>query len=181
MPLVYTSSTACMPACCVKAQSAFQSIRLFPIAATDKLVLMCQAVPKPAAEEHSATAADQPCDESLPSANRSGKAKKFQRKKGKGSGPSGSGSRPMLQPPVLCSVLPCLQKLELHITGGYMTSCLHYYACITMLALLCLHYYACNTMLALLCLHYYACITELALLCLHYYACISVFQLLRLH
>jgi hypothetical protein len=174
VPLVYTSSTACMPACCVKAQSAFQSIRLFPIAATDKLVLMCQAVPKPAAEEHSATAADQPCDESLPSANRSGKAKKFQRKKGKGSGPSGSGSRPMLQPPVLCSVLPCLQKLELHITGGYMTSCLHYHACIIMLALLCLHCCVSITMLALMSLRYCACIIMLAFLCFNYYACINV-------
>jgi len=161
VPLVYTSSTACMPACCVKAQSAFQSIRLFPIAATDKLVLMCQAVPKPAAEEHSATAADQPCDESLPSANRSGKAKKFQRKKGKGSGPSGSGSRPMLQPPVLCSVLPCLQKLELHITGGYITSCLYQCACNIMLALLSLHYCACISILASLCLQYYASINVL--------------------
>ncbi|DBA80853.1 TPA: hypothetical protein ACH3X1_008067 [Trebouxia sp. C0004] len=72
-----------------------------------------KAVPKPAAEERSATAADQPRDESLPPIHRSGKAKKLQGLKGRA-----SGSGPMLQPPVLCSVLPCLQKLERHITGS---------------------------------------------------------------
>ncbi|KAA6417867.1 MAG: hypothetical protein FRX49_12165 [Trebouxia sp. A1-2] len=73
-----------------------------------------KAVPEPAAEEHSIASADQACDGSLPSTTRSGKAKKLQHQKGKGSG----GSRPLLQPPVLCSVLPCLQKLELYITGS---------------------------------------------------------------
>ncbi len=115
-----------------------------------------QAVPKPASVEDSATAADQPRDEAPTSANRSGKAKKSQRQKGKG-----SGSRPMLQPPVLCSVLPCLQKLELHITGGYITSCLYQCACNIMLALLSLHYCACISILASLCLQYYASINVL--------------------
>lgn len=109
-----------------------------PIAATDNMVLMCQAVPEPAAEEHSIASADQACDGSLPSTTRSGKAKKLQHQKGKGSG----GSRPLLQPPVLCSVLPCLQKLELYITGGHITSCWHECACINMLALLWSNYYA---------------------------------------
>ena len=108
-------------------------------------MLLPQAVPKPASVEDSATAAEQSRDEAPPSANRSGKAKKSQRQKGKG-----SGSKPMLQPPVLCSVLPCLQKLELHITGGYITSCLHECACIIMLASLSLRYSACISMLALL-------------------------------
>ncbi len=133
-----------------------------PNAAADKLMLPPQAVPKPASVEDSATAADQPQDEAPTSANRSGKAKKSQRQKGKG-----SGSRPMLQPPVLCSVLPCLQKLELHITGGYITSCLHQCACTIMVALLCFCYYACIVVLAVLCLHYCVAITMLALLCLH--------------
>ncbi len=107
-------------------------------------MLLPQAVPKPASEEGSATAADQPRDEATTSANRSGKAKKSKRQKGKE-----SGSRPTLQPPVMCSVLPCLQKLELHITGGHITSCLRQCACTIMLALLRLPYCACINVLAL--------------------------------
>ena len=151
-----------MPACYAKAHSAFQPSVCPRLRLLTKVVLMCQAVPKPAAMADSATAADQPRDESLSVTNRSGKAKKLQRQKGKG-----SGSSPVLQLPVLCSVLPCLQKLELHITGGYIASCLHYYACVTELPLLCLHCYglhcyACSTMLAVLCFNCYGCITVLA-------------------
>ncbi len=150
MPLVYTFFTALTPTCCAGSypNQLFKTVCSPTAAAADKLVLLPQAVPKPAAVGDIATAADQPRDENLPSTNRSGKAKKSQRQKGKG-----SGSRPMLQPPVLCSVLPCLQKLELHITGGYITSCLHQCACIIMLAVLCLHCCVPITMLALLCLH----------------------------
>ena len=126
----------CHHACMLCQRPFSQSVRP-PIAAADSLELLTQAVPDPVAEEHSDTAANQPRDESLPSTNRSGKAKKAQGQKGKG-----GGSRPMLQPPVLCTVLPCLQKLELHITGGHIATCLHCYACTTELALLCLHCYA---------------------------------------
>ncbi len=126
VPLVYSFFTALTPACCaVSYPISSSNVPVLP-AAANKVMLLSQAVPKPASVEDSATASDQPRDEAAPSANRSGKAKNSQRQKGKG-----RGSRPVLQPPVLCSVLPCLQKLELHITGG-----IH---CI-MLALLCLHY-----------------------------------------
>lgn len=74
-------------------------------------MLVQQAVPQPAEEEQASTGAQLSSAGRYPPGFVPARASQG-RKKGKG-----RAYRPLLQQPVASSVLPCLHKLELHITG----------------------------------------------------------------
>lgn len=74
-------------------------------------MLVQQAVPQPAEEEQASTRAQLSSAGRYPPGFVPARASQ-RRQKGKG-----RASKPVLQQPVASSVLPCLHKLELHITG----------------------------------------------------------------